>query len=160
MKTTSRATVDSSSQVLVVDDDRDSVALLRLLLSGAGFDVLTANGVPEALEILHCQAPALVITDFVMPGQTGLDLCRQLRADPRTDALPIVLHTATDPTPEEAAWFDAVFTKPANLHTLLATVQASIARRPALAAEYRGSHLDRSPPHNKRARAARSLSAG
>lgn len=78
---------------------------------------------------MQCHSlPDLVITDYSMPGMTGLELCEHLRSRPETRHIPIFLHTALS-EPPAASLYDEVFTKPADLRSLVWTVRARLTRR-------------------------------
>jgi two-component system chemotaxis sensor kinase CheA len=86
-----------SVRVLVVDDQVTVRELERRILSGAGYDVLVAGDGREALELLHGGAVVdLVVTDLEMPELDGLELVTELRADPRWQALPVVVVSSRD----------------------------------------------------------------
>jgi DNA-binding response OmpR family regulator len=91
--------------VLVADDDKDILQLLRLRLELLGYAVVqAANGV-EALELAREQEPALAILDVMMPGLDGLEVTRQLRAG--NSPIPIILLTARIQESDVSAGFDA-----------------------------------------------------
>src|SRR5688572_14978712 len=77
--------------LLVVDSDRRNRAVLEQKLIAAGFDVLTASNADEAFDQAAKHRPDLVLSEVDLPGSGGLDLCRRLRADERTNACGIVL---------------------------------------------------------------------
>jgi CheY-like chemotaxis protein len=117
----------SMARILAVDDSPDALTILRLFLSAEGFEVVTAGDVTEALLRVQEQLPDLIITDYEMPGKTGLDLCRLLRLQPKTHHIPIVLHTGTDLPLTETAPYDALYAKPANLAQLVHGVRSLLA---------------------------------
>ena len=82
------------SEILVVDDDRDVAQSIELALRRRGFRVTLAHSGVEALKVLRRYKPDLVILDVLMPGMTGLEVCRRLRADAKTEDLPIIFLTA------------------------------------------------------------------
>ncbi len=69
----------ASGRLLVVDDSRLQRRILISALSDSGYDVLEAGSAEEALEVCHAARPRIVISDWMMPGMSGLDLCRRLR---------------------------------------------------------------------------------
>jgi CheY-like chemotaxis protein len=113
-----------SHKVLVVDDEYASLEVLALLLTGAGFQVLTASNGEEALEQLGQHAIDLVITDYKMPKMDGSELCERMLADARYRSIPIIFTSATYrqdvPRPENVIAF---YSKPLLFKTLLATVR-------------------------------------
>jgi DNA-binding response OmpR family regulator len=80
-------------KILIVEDSRTQAEYLRHILEEDGFRVILAEGGAEALEQLAVDLPALILTDVVMPGMDGYDLCRAIRRDIRTAAIPVVLVT-------------------------------------------------------------------
>jgi len=80
-------------KILVVDDKADTLLLLRELLTSRGYQVVTATEADEAQEKVHSENPDLVLLDVVMPGKSGYDLCRELKDDPSTRLVPVVMIT-------------------------------------------------------------------
>jgi putative two-component system response regulator len=80
-------------KILVVDDKLDTRILLRELLSSKGYEVITATQASEAEEKVHSEKPDLVLLDVIMPGKSGYELCRQLKDDPFTRLIPVVMIT-------------------------------------------------------------------
>jgi CheY-like chemotaxis protein/Tfp pilus assembly protein PilZ len=78
-------------QVLVVDDNQTYREILRGLLAPGGYEVQTAASAAEALDAIRRTRPGLLLLDLYMPDGDGDALCRQLRADPRTGSLPILM---------------------------------------------------------------------
>src|SRR3990170_8817008 len=85
-----------TARVLVVDDILANVKLLEARLSAEYFDVLTACSGKEALEICERERVDVVLLDVMMPGMDGYETCRQLKANPKTHHIPVVLVTALD----------------------------------------------------------------
>ena len=80
--------------VLVIDDERDLIELVRYNLEKSGFDVIGATKSEAGLEIARLNSPDVVVLDIMMPGQDGLEVCHQLRADARTARIPVIMLTA------------------------------------------------------------------
>ena len=80
-------------KILVVDDNHDNTLLMRELLTSRGYDVSTANSGEDGELKLRNWHPDLVLLDVVMPGKTGYELCRDVKADPMTRLIPIVMIT-------------------------------------------------------------------
>jgi two-component system phosphate regulon response regulator PhoB len=80
--------------VLVVDDDAVILKLLRVNFELEGYEVVSAGGGAEALLRARDHPPDVVVLDVMMPGIDGLEVARQLRADPATAAIPILLLSA------------------------------------------------------------------
>jgi class 3 adenylate cyclase/CheY-like chemotaxis protein len=120
----------SGARILVVDDQEDNVQLLADLLSCHGYQVETALGGQEALDAVDRSPPDLILLDVAMPGLSGLQVLRRLRADARFALLPIVLVTALDPDVERVngleSGADDFVTKPVNSAELLARVRSLV----------------------------------
>jgi putative two-component system response regulator len=80
-------------RVLVVDDNQDMVALMRELLATRGYEVVAVSDAIQAEAEIREHPPDLVLSDVVMPGKSGYELCRQLKEDPATRLIPFVLIT-------------------------------------------------------------------
>jgi CheY-like chemotaxis protein len=86
---------------LVVDDDPDALELASDVLRTRGFQVLQARGGREGLALALEKSPCLIVLDLNMPGVSGFEVARQLRAEARTRQTPILISTAMDLTPSE-----------------------------------------------------------
>ena len=87
-------TADQQPLVLVADDDEDIRALVSFRLRKSGYEVLEAGNGSDALRLARERTPALAVLDWMMPGLTGVEVVEQLRADPATAHVPVVLLTA------------------------------------------------------------------
>ncbi len=81
-------------KILVVDDEPEAVELVRFNLEQAGFDVVAAADGAEALKRARSTVPSLILLDLMLPEIDGLEVCKMLRRDPATAALPIIMVTA------------------------------------------------------------------
>src|SRR5262249_268483 len=81
-------------KILVVDDEPDVVQLIEYNLKAAGYDVINAADGEEALKKARAGSPDLIILDLMLPEVEGLDVCKILRRDTSTSAIPIVMLTA------------------------------------------------------------------
>jgi DNA-binding response OmpR family regulator len=84
----------NKSKILVVDDEPDAVELVEFNLKSSGYDVVTAADGEEALEKARTVLPDLIILDLMLPEVDGTEVCKILRRDPRTQAIPIIMLTA------------------------------------------------------------------
>ena len=136
----SAPTTTRAAKVLVVDDTPHNVKLLADLLAVRGYAVATATNGEEALASVAAGMPDLVLLDIMMPGLSGYDVCRRLRADAATALLPVVLVTSLDAQQERIkgieAGADDFLGKPINQSELFARVR-SLLRIKALQDEVR-----------------------
>jgi putative two-component system response regulator len=80
-------------RVLVVDDNPDTMVLMRELLATQGYEVIAVQDAAQAENEIRRQAPDLILSDVVMPGKSGYELCRELKENPATRLIPFVLIT-------------------------------------------------------------------
>ena len=120
--------------ILVVDDDRKTVELLRLYLERAGFVVRTAHDGRHALDLASEEPPALVVLDLMLPQVDGLDVCHALRRQ-TTPAVPIIMLTARTTEEDKLLGLelgaDDYITKPFSPRELVARVKAVLRRSAA-----------------------------
>lgn len=101
--------LDSKAVILCVDDEPNSLVLRKLVLQKAGYDVITANSASQALEMLNSHQVNLVLSDQLMPGQTGTELARQIKS--RWPSLPVILISGVNEIPPDAAIADLFMSK-------------------------------------------------
>lgn len=120
----------TAGHVLVVDDDQAVTGLFERLLGDRGFAVQVAHDGAAALQLIGTRTPDLVVSDVVLPGINGFELCRRLKQDPATRLLPVVLITAHDEREARiegaAAGADDFLSKPVDIAELLARVGSLI----------------------------------
>ena len=125
--------------ILVVEDEPAILELLRVNLADAGYAVKVAPDAEAAQVELRRALPDLMLLDWMLPGQSGLALAKQLRGDARTRELPIIMVTArTDEADKVAgleAWVDDYVTKPFSPRELKARIKAVLRRRAPEAAQ-------------------------
>jgi twitching motility two-component system response regulator PilH len=121
------------SMVLIVDDSETVVNFLRLILEREQHEVVTASDGNDGLAKAHQSLPDLIITDSIMPGMDGFALLHALRADPATEAVPVIMLTSGDPhDPDHIVRHpqpDAFVKKSADFGPLLAQVREALNRR-------------------------------
>jgi two-component system cell cycle response regulator len=129
-----------SARVLVVDDIPVNVKLLEAKLSAEYFEVLTAGSGEQALAIVEQQLPDVVLLDVMMPGLDGFEVCRRIKANPKTAHVPVVMVTALNDTASRVqgleAGADDFLSKPASDLILYARVR-SLARLKSTMDEWR-----------------------
>jgi two-component system sensor histidine kinase/response regulator len=90
-------------QILIVEDSKTQALALRATLEDAGYSVIAAEDGPSGFEAcVRGPVPALVVSDILMPGYDGYELCRRIKADPRTAGVPVMLLTSLS-APEDVA---------------------------------------------------------
>lgn len=116
--------------MLVVDDDEDSRRLLAHLLKRKGYSVVLADGGPAALGALADESVDVVVLDVMMPNMDGFAVCRELKKQPATASLPIILLTARDDIETRATGMklgvSEFLAKPVNKEELYARVRTQI----------------------------------
>jgi two-component system, cell cycle response regulator len=129
-----------SARVLVVDDVEANVKLLEAKLSSEYFDVLSAYNGRTALQIADSELPDVILLDVMMPRMDGFEVCRHLKANPRTVDLPVVMVTALSDVANRLRGLevgaDDFLTKPVNDVALFARVR-SLARLKRMMEELR-----------------------
>ena len=111
--------------ILVVDDDQPIVTLMRKLLAEFGFNAVTATSGAEALEAARVHPPALVLLDKNMPGMSGADVARALRAEPSFGRTPILILSGESMSKKEleAMKADAAVLKPFDVMALVEQIK-------------------------------------
>jgi two-component system, OmpR family, alkaline phosphatase synthesis response regulator PhoP len=121
------------ARILVVDDEPDIVELVHYNLGKDNYDMLSVNSGEEALVKIHNLPPDLIILDLMLPGVDGLEVCKKLKQDPATAAIPIVILTARGEEADIVAGLelgaDDYLTKPFSPRVLLARIKAVLRRR-------------------------------
>ena len=121
--------------VLVADDEEDIRSLVSVRLKRAGYDVITAADGEEALLLVAARLPDLVVLDMMMPKATGLEVARNMREQPATKDIPIILLTARAQEADVVSGFEAgaddYMKKPFSPQDLQARVQALLERSAA-----------------------------
>jgi len=88
------ASMDTNKTIMVVDDNPDIITIVKTILEGKGYTVLSASSGLELLNMLKNQKPDLIILDIMMPEMDGLEVLSRLKAVADTASLPVILLTA------------------------------------------------------------------
>lgn len=126
--------------ILVVDDELEIVRALQRALKAHGYTVLTASSGEEAVDVVASERPDLVLLDLVLPGMSGLEVCRRLRAESN---VPIIVLSVKDAERDKVEALDLgaddYVAKPFGIEEVLARVRAALRRaiQPASGAEPR-----------------------
>ena len=122
-------------RVLVVDDEKDLTELVTFNLQRNGYEVFCAYNGNDALEIARREIPDLILLDLMLPGIDGTEVTRRLKADARTDSIPLIMLTAkseeTDVVVGLTLGADDYITKPFSMKILLARLATVIRRTDA-----------------------------
>src|SRR5262245_31241387 len=124
---------DCPARVLIADDNPQGVELLEAYLAETGFEVETAFDGEETLRKVRDWKPNLVLLDIMMPRFSGFEVCKQLKADPATRGVAVLMITALDQSSDVDRAVDAgtddYLTKPVNQTDLLCRVRALLTSR-------------------------------
>jgi CheY-like chemotaxis protein len=114
-------------KALVVDDEFHIVQVVAIKLKNNGFEVLTADNGAAAYALAVQHKPDIIVTDYQMPGLTGLELIEKLRADEQTSAIPVIMLTARgfaiEDQQKQALQIAACLSKPFSPREVLQTVE-------------------------------------
>jgi two-component system phosphate regulon response regulator PhoB len=127
--------VSHAPKILVVEDEADLVRTLDYNFRQAGFDVWSTMSGREGLRLAAAKSPDLVLLDLMLPDLQGTDVCRQLKADPKTRATPVIIMTARGEEVDRVVGFeigaDDYVTKPFSVRELVLRARAVMRRSDA-----------------------------
>jgi two-component system, cell cycle response regulator DivK len=116
--------------ILIVEDNPQSLKLVRDILQIKGYQTLEAETGEEGVRLARERQPALILMDIQLPGINGIEALQRLRADPVTSATPVIAVTASVMTQDRsrimAAGFNGFQSKPISVNQLLATVRETL----------------------------------
>lgn len=123
-----------SPRILVVDDEEDICAILKFNLSKEGYDVVTVNSAEDAFA-QDIASFDLVLLDVMMGGMSGFEMTRRLKADPATEAVPVIFITARDTEDDAVEGLDLgaddYISKPFSIREVVSRVKAVLRRTSA-----------------------------
>jgi DNA-binding response OmpR family regulator len=126
--------MSDKSRILIVDDEADLVAVLRVGLEIEGFDVIEASDGEEGLRLARDQKPALMLLDLMLPKLDGYKVCRALKFDERYKSLPILILSARSGEQDRRLAMemgaDGFITKPYEMKDLVAKVKHKLGLPP------------------------------
>jgi len=123
----------SKQTVLVVEDEQDIAELVSYHLGREGYQVLAAGTGEEGLKLARARRPALMVLDLMLPGLDGLEVCKQIRGDPSTQQMAVMMLTAKGEESDIVVGLqlgaDDYVTKPFSPKVLVARVKALLRRK-------------------------------
>jgi two-component system, cell cycle response regulator DivK len=130
-------TVPSHPSLLIVDDYPDALDVWEVYLRAEGFNVLTASDGQTALAEAVREKPDVIVMDLELPGKSGYEVARDLKARPDTCAIPLIAATGYSHVKQldlaRASGFDAVMVKPCDPQSLVAEIRRLLRRAEATA---------------------------
>jgi two-component system, OmpR family, response regulator VicR len=125
---------ENLKRLVYVEDEREMIDLVRLILGRRGFEVIGANGGRDGLETIRRELPDLVLLDLMMPDMDGWDVYQQMKADETTRNIPVVVVTAKAQSIDKVlglhiAKVDDYISKPFSPQELTESVEKVLARR-------------------------------
>jgi DNA-binding response OmpR family regulator len=119
-------------KILIVDDEQDLLDFVKLRLEANNYDVITAIGGEEALEVFKTEKPDLVLLDILMPKLDGFKVCQALKNDPVTANIPVIMLTAKDRAADikeaKRIGADGYIIKPFDAATLLFNIKDQLSK--------------------------------
>ncbi|MDM8555438.1 response regulator [Desulfococcaceae bacterium HSG7] len=130
MSAKENSTAKQSPTILIVDDVHENLFILNQILEKINSNTIMANGSTKALAELVDKIPDLILLDIMMPGMDGFELCKKLKASPKTEDIPVIFLTAKTQSKDIAKGFQIgaadYVTKPFKSVELLARVQTQL----------------------------------
>ncbi len=122
-----------AEKILIIDDDPETLRLVRMILQRQNYDVTTAPNGMQGITMSRTEKPDLILLDVMMPDLDGYQVCQQIRNDPETAQIPIIMFTAKTQVEDKVAGFDAgvddYITKPIHPAELAAHIRSILSRR-------------------------------
>ena len=125
--------MEKNKTILIVDDEQDILGLVEFHLQQQGYETLKATSGETALKLARNEKPDLIVLDLMLPGMSGLDVCKYLKSEPATENIPVIMLTAKG---EEAdivqgleMGADDYVTKPFSPKILMARLNSVIRRK-------------------------------
>ncbi len=122
-----------AANILLVEDEPGIQELLKFNLAQAGHQVTAAADAEQALKFLNSTLPDVILLDWMLPGMSGIDLCKRLRGDERYQPIPIIMLTARGEERDKVLGLDTgaddYITKPFSPRELVSRIKAVLRRR-------------------------------
>lgn len=121
-----------AAKILIVDDDMETLKLVGLMLQRQGFQIVAANSGKQAIMLAKSEQPELMVLDIMMPDMDGYEVTRQIRKDPQTAGIAILMFSAKNQVSDKVAGYDAgvddYLTKPIHPAELMVRIKALLSR--------------------------------
>ena len=118
--------------ILIVEDEPDIREVIRFAMEGTGFRLLEAGQADEARKLMQSEEPDLILLDWMLPGHSGLELAHQLKQNPKTRAIPIIMVSARGEAEDRIRGLetgaDDYITKPFSPREMVARIKAVLRR--------------------------------
>jgi DNA-binding response OmpR family regulator len=119
-------------KILIVDDDVDTIRLIKMMLAKQGYSVVTATDGDKAISVTQIERPDLILMDIMMPDIDGYEVTRKLRNEPSTSHIPIIMFTVKNQLEDKLLAFDVgaddFISKPSQPRELFAHIKAVLGR--------------------------------
>jgi len=129
--------MDTKRRVVYIEDEPEMIDLVRLILNRRGYEITGANGGREGLDLVRQETPELVLLDLMMPDMDGWDVYQQMKADARTQNIPVIVITAKAQSIDKVlglhiAKVDDYISKPFSPQELVDSVDKVMAKHTAV----------------------------
>jgi two-component system response regulator VicR len=117
--------VYNSSKILLLDDNRDLLQIVQIILKGQGYDTILASSIEEAMLKIRIHKPVLILMDVCLSDEDGYSFCSQLKSDPETGNIRVIMMSGEDYNPNMItfAHADDFMQKPFDYNDLIGRVQ-------------------------------------
>jgi DNA-binding response OmpR family regulator len=136
----------TAARILCIEDDPDMIDYITLILTGAGYHVIGAEGGAEGLNLMRQEKPDLVLLDLMMPEMNGADVLLQKQQDPTIRDIPVIALTAMDAPFDQVMWLarteleDFIVKSKLPRRELIARIEAVLQRHPPTPSPEGDSH--------------------
>jgi CheY-like chemotaxis protein len=120
--------VYSNQKILLLDDNKDLLQIIQIILKGQGYETVLATCIEEAIQKIKIHKPALILMDVFISDQDGREFCSQLKQDEETSSIRIIMMSGYDNNVGVTAWAgaDDFMQKPFDYNDLIARVQRQL----------------------------------
>lgn len=124
-------------KILIVDDEPDTVEMLKIAIERGNYDIITANNATDGIAKARAEKPALIVLDVMMPGMNGIEACKTMKNDKDLSTIPIIMLTAMASKIPTTSFSisngmdieaDEYFEKPVDPNQLLSRVNTMLGR--------------------------------